>query len=100
MKENQNIKENAHQGYDKLDGQIPSTKKYKRIINIIKLLLPIIMGLIAVFEYVYLPNHRPTAKQTNFYNGFLWILIGIYTLSLLISIKNKKLREHKSSLFL
>ncbi|MFO3665974.1 ABC transporter permease [Anaerococcus sp. ENR0831] len=94
MKENQNMKENAHQGYDKLDGQIPSTKKNRRIINIIKLILPIIMGLIAVFEYVYLPNHRPTAKQTNFYNGFLWILIGIYTLSLLISIKNKKLREH------
>ena len=61
--------------------------------DILKLILPIIAGLIAIFEYVYLPDHNSSAVKTNLYNGFLWILIGIYVLSLLISIKNKNLRE-------
>ncbi|WP_394264246.1 ABC transporter permease [Anaerococcus octavius] len=93
MNEKQDIKENAHQGYDKLDEQVSVSKKNNKARNIFRLLLPLIMGLAAVFEYIYVPNNRPMAKQTNFYNGFLWILIGIYVLSLLISIKNKNLRE-------
>ena len=93
MNEKQDIKENAHQGYDKLDEQVSVSKKNNKARNIFRLLLPLIMGLAADFEYIYVPNNRPMAKQTNFYNGFLWILIGIYVLSLLISIKNKNLRE-------
>lgn len=102
MKENKNIKDNAHQAYEKLDEQAPLTKKENKARNIFRLLLPIIMGLLAVFEYIYLPNNRPMAKQTNLYNGFIWVLIGIYLLCLLISIKNKNLRErliHKAPFY-
>ncbi|WP_416334996.1 ABC transporter permease [Anaerococcus sp. DFU013_CI05] len=92
MTENQNIKDDAHQ--DVLGRQSPISKKNYKLNNILRLLMPIIIGLIAIFEYVYMPNHRATAKQSNLYNGFLWILVGIYLICLLISIKNKKLRDH------
>lgn len=92
MNENKNMKEVAHQD-NKLDEQVSIKKKNKKAYNISILLLPVIMGLLAVFEYVYMPNHRASAKQTNLYNGFLWVLISIYLISLLVSIKNKKLRE-------
>lgn len=58
-----------------------------------RLILPIIAGLIAIFEYVYLPDHNPSAQKTNLYNGFLWILLGIYGLALVVSIKKESLRE-------
>ena len=58
-----------------------------------RMLLPIIAGLLAIFEYVYLPDHSSSAQKTNLYNGFLWILLGIYGLALLISIKKESLRE-------
>lgn len=58
-----------------------------------RLILPILAGLIAIFEYVYLPDHNPSAQKTNLYNGFLWILLGIYGLALVVSIKKESLRE-------
>ena len=58
-----------------------------------RLILPNIAGLIAIFEYVYLPDHNPSAQKTNLYNGFLWILLGIYGLALVVSIKKESLRE-------
>lgn len=61
--------------------------------DIFKLILPTIAGLIAILEYVYLPDHNPSAEKTNMYNGFLWILLGIYGLALLVSIKKESLRE-------
>lgn len=67
----------------------PRNKAYERF----KLILPIIAGLLAIFEYIYLPDHSPSAVKTNLYNGFLWILLGIYGLALVISIKRESLRE-------
>ncbi len=70
--------------------------------NLFKLLLPLIAGLAAIFEYVYVPNHRANAIQTNLYSGFLWILVGIYVVALLISIKNEKIRArlvHKAPFY-
>jgi len=61
--------------------------------DILKLILPIIAGLIAIFEYVYLPDHNSSAVKTNLYNGFLWILLAIYGKVLLISFKNENLRD-------
>lgn len=58
-----------------------------------RLILPILAGLIAIFEYVYLPDHNPSAQKTNLYNGFLWILLGIYGIALVVSIKKESLRE-------
>lgn len=58
-----------------------------------RLFLPIIAGLIAIFEYIYLPDHSQSAVKTNLYNGFLWILLGIYGLALVVSIKRESLRE-------
>ncbi len=58
-----------------------------------RLILPILAGLIAIFEYVYLPDHNPSVQKTNLYNGFLWILLGIYGLALVVSIKKESLRE-------
>jgi ABC transporter, permease protein len=61
--------------------------------DIFKLILPIIAGLIAIFEYVYLPDHNPSSVKTNLYNGFLRILLAIYGLALLVSFKNERVRE-------
>ena len=58
-----------------------------------RLILPILAGLIAIFEYVYLPDHNPSAQKTNLYNGFLWILLGIYGIALVVSTKKESLRE-------
>lgn len=76
----------------------PRNKAY----DIFKLILPIIAGLLAIFEYIYLPDHNPIAAKTNLYNGFLWILLGIYGLALIISFKKESLRErliYKSSFY-
>ena len=67
----------------------PTNKAWDRF----KLILPIIAGLVAILEYVYLPDYAPNAAKTNLYNGFLWILLGIYGLALLVSIKKESLRE-------
>ena len=58
-----------------------------------RLILPILAGLIAIFEYLYLPDHNPSAQKTNLYNGFLWILLGIYGIALVVSTKKESLRE-------
>ena len=76
----------------------PRNKAYERF----RLILPIIAGLLAIFEYIYLPDHSPSATKTNLYNGFLWILLGIYGIALVVSFKKDSLRErlvHKSPFY-
>ena len=76
----------------------PRNKTHERF----RLILPIIAGLLAIFEYIYLPDHSPSATKTNLYNGFLWILLGIYGIALVVSFKKDSLRErlvHKSPFY-
>lgn len=78
------------------------SKPRSRARDIFKLSLPIIAGLLAIFEYILLPDANPAAVKTNLYNGFLWILLGIYGIALLVSFKSEKLRArliYKSSFY-
>lgn len=102
MTESKEIMVDSHQNKKNFDGNNPPKKQTNKTIYVLRLLLPLIAGVLAIFEYIYLPNHRDTAVQTNYYNGFLWILVGVYLVALLISIKNNNLRDklyHKAPFY-
>lgn len=69
----------------------PKTKKQK-ILDIIKLILPTIMGLVSVFEYISYPNFKNDAIQTNVYVVFIWSLLILYTCFFVFSFFNKKIK--------
>lgn len=61
--------------------------------EIFKLLLPVIAGILAIMEYLFLPDVDPSVDKTRLYPGFLAILLGIYIIALLFSIKKENLRD-------
>lgn len=61
--------------------------------EILKLLLPIIVGVLAILEYLFMPDLDPTVVKTNLYPGFLAILLAIYIISLLVSLKKENVRD-------
>lgn len=66
--------------------------KSEKILDIVKLVLPIIMAILAILEYMYLPNKDSKAILTYKYIGLLLITMGIYLLLFSISFKNKSLQ--------
>ncbi|MDU2131519.1 MAG: hypothetical protein E7E74_02855 [Finegoldia magna] len=74
--ENEKLDELTRERLIELESR-PKTKAQK-ILDVVKLILPIIMGVICVFEYVLYPNLKPDATQTNTYVVFIWALVALY----------------------
>ena len=58
-----------------------------------KLILPILAGLAAILEYLFVPDYDVSVTKTNLYPGFIGILLAIYIIALLVSIKKENVRD-------
>lgn len=70
--------------------------------SLIKRLLPIIFGLLALFEYLYFPNYDKNMMASPVYLYFLLFLIALYGIFFLISFKNENIQnklKYKAPLF-
>lgn len=70
--------------------------------SLLKRLLPIIFGILALLEYLYFPNYDENMMASPVYLYFLSFLIALYGIFLLISFKNENIQNklaYKSSLF-
>lgn len=70
--------------------------------SIIKRLLPLIFGILAIVEYLYFPNKDKNMVATPVYLYFLIFLSILYGIFLLVSKKNEKIKDkltYKSPLF-
>ncbi|BFL75897.1 ABC transporter permease [Finegoldia magna] len=88
--ENEKLDELTRERLIELESR-PKTKVQK-ILDVIKLILPIIMGVICVFEYVLYPNLKPDATQTNTYVVFIWALVALYGVFFIASFFKKSIR--------
>lgn len=62
----------------------------------IKLFIPIIFAILAILEYIFIPNFDPASKASGLYVKFILVLIGIYLLELVISVKFEKIKARLS----
>ena len=67
----------------------PRNKNKERI----RLILPILLGIIAILEYYFMADFDPSSVKTGLYPGFLGLLLAIYLIAVMISFKNEKLRD-------
>lgn len=70
--------------------------------SLIKRLLPIIFGVLALLEYLYFPNHDENMMASPVYLYFLLFLIALYGIFFLISFKNENIQNkltYKAPLF-
>lgn len=75
---------------------------YRKRESLLKRLLPIIFGILALLEYLYFPNYDENMMASPVYLYFLSFLIALYGIFLLISFKNENIQNklaYKSSLF-
>ena len=78
------------------------TYKKKDKISILKRLLPIIFGILAILEYLYFPNYDENMLASPVYLYFLTFLIVLYGIFFAISFKNKQVKNkltYKAPLF-
>ncbi|MDY3006407.1 ABC transporter permease subunit [Anaerococcus porci] len=64
--------------------------------NSIKRFMPIIFGIFAILEYLFMKNHAPKAIASPVYLYFLVALLALYGIFFLISLKNEKLKDKLS----
>lgn len=62
----------------------------------IKLFIPLIFAILAILEYIFIPNFDPASKASGLYVKFILVLIGIYLLELVISVKFEKIKARLS----
>lgn len=70
--------------------------------SLLKRLLPIIFGILALLEYLYFPNYDENMMASPVYLYFLSFLIALYGIFLLISLKNENIKSkltYKAPLF-
>lgn len=70
--------------------------------SLLKRLLPIIFGILALLEYLYFPNYDENMMASPVYLYFLSFLIALYGIFLLISFKNENIKSkltYKAPLF-
>lgn len=70
--------------------------------SILKRLLPIIFGILALLEYLYFPNYDENMMASPVYLYFLLFLIALYGIFFLISFKNENIQNkltYKAPLF-
>lgn len=62
----------------------------------LRMVFPIVFGLIAILEYLFFPNYDKNAVASPVYLYFLIFLLGLYIIAFFISFKNKSLRDYLS----
>lgn len=70
--------------------------------SLLKRLLPIIFGILAILEYLYFPNYDENMMASPVYLYFLLFLIALYGIFFLISFKNENIQNkltYKAPLF-
>lgn len=70
--------------------------------SLLKRLLPIIFGILALLEYLYFPNYDENMMASPVYLYFLLFLIALYGIFFLISFKNENIQnklKYKAPLF-
>lgn len=70
--------------------------------SLLKRLLPIIFGMLALLEYLYFPNYDENMMASPVYLYFLSFLIALYGIFFLISFKNENIQnklKYKAPLF-
>lgn len=70
--------------------------------SLLKRLLPIIFGILALLEYLYFPNYDENMMASPVYLYFLLFLIALYGIFFLISFKNENIQNkmtYKAPLF-
>lgn len=71
-------------------------KKNKSKKGLIKRIMPLVFGLIAILEYLFVKNYDPKAIASPVYLYFLLILLALYGIFFLISFKNEKIKDKLS----